>query len=133
SVPQVFVDVDRDKVMRQGMSINEVYQTLQTYMGGYFVNYFNRFGRQWQVIVQADGQFRGDIENMTRFYVRSGNGTSAPLSSVVSASNAEGPEFIMRFNLYRAAQINATAAPGYSSGQAMAAMEEVFAQTMPRD
>lgn len=133
TVPQVFVDVDRDKVMRQGMDINAVYQTLQTYMGGYFVNYFNRFGRQWQVIVQADGDFRGDIEDMTRFYVRSSIGPEAPLSSVVNTSTSVGPEFIMRFNLYRAAQINATAAPGFSSGQAMQAMEEVFAETMPRD
>lgn len=133
TVPQVFVDVDRDKVMRQGMDINAVYQTLQTYMGGYFVNYFNRFGRQWQVIVQAEGEFRTDIEGMTRFYVRSSIGPEAPLSAVVNTTTDVGPEFIMRFNLYRAAQINATAAPGFSSGQAMKAMEEVFAETMPRD
>ncbi len=133
TVPQVYVDVDRDKVLRQGLDIGTVYQTLQTYMGGYFVNYFNRFGRQWQVIVQAEGDFRTEVEGLSRFYVRSGHGTEAPLSSVLKVEETSGPEFIMRFNLYRSAQINASAAPGYSSGQAMAAMEEVFADVMPRD
>lgn len=133
SVPQIYVDVDRDKVMRQGLDISTVYQTLQTYMGGYFINYFNRFGRQWQVIVQAEGDFRTDVEGLSRFYVRAGDGTEAPLASVLKVEETTGPEFIMRFNLYRSAQINATTAPGYSSAQGMAAMEEVFAETMPRD
>ena len=115
SVPQVFIDVDRDKVLKQGVDLTQVSQTLQTFMGGYFVNYFNRFGRQWQVFVQAEGEFRTKAENVGLFYVRNANNEMVPLSTVTNVQSRSGPEFTMRFNLYRAAQINASAAPGYSS------------------
>jgi multidrug efflux pump len=133
TVPQVFVNVDRDKVLRQGVDIGSVYQTLQAFMGGYFINYFNRFGRQWQVFVQAEGDFRTKAENLGQFYVRNSKGEMFPLASVISIESRSGPEFTMRYNLYRCAQINAAAAPGYSSLQAMKAMEEVFANTMPSE
>jgi HAE1 family hydrophobic/amphiphilic exporter-1 len=113
--------------------LKDVYQTLQCFMGGIFVNYFNRFGRQWQIYVQAEGDFRTRAEEMGQFFVRNGDGNMVPLSAVTSIRNAAGPEFTMRYNLYRSAQINATAKPGFSSAQAMKAMEEVFAQTMPRE
>ena len=132
-VPQLFVDVDRDKVLKQGLSINDVYQTIQAFMGGEFINYFNRFGRQWQVYLQAEGDYRTRPENVGQFYVRNSNGSAVPLSSVTRLEQRTGPEFTMRYNLYRCAQINASPAPGYSSAQAMHALEETFAQTMPAE
>lgn len=133
SVPQVFIDVDRDKVLKQGVDLTQVSQTLQTFMGGYFVNYFNRFGRQWQVFVQAEGEFRTKAENVGLFHVRNAANEMVPLSTVTSVQTRPGPEFTIRFNLYRAAQVNATAAPGFSSREAMKALEQTFAETMPSE
>ena len=131
SVPQYFVKVDRDKALSQGVDLGQVYGTLQAFMGGQFVNYFNRFGREWQVYVEAEGDFRKDVTPLGQFYVRNSNGDPVPLAAVTTVERRTGPEFTMRYNLYRSAQINATAAPGYSSAQAMTALEEVFGQTMP--
>ena len=131
SVPQEFVTVDRDKVIKQGVAINDVYRTIQTFMGGYFVNYFNRFGRQWQVYVEAEGAYRTKAENVGQFYVRNSVGDMVPLSALTKFEWRNGPEFTMRFNEYRSAQLNGAAAPGYSTDQAMKALEETFAQTMP--
>src|SRR5436190_4326199 len=133
SVPQQFIDVDRDKVIKQGVAIADVYRTIQAFMGGLFINYFNRFGRQWQVYIEAEGDYRTRAENVGQFYVRNRNGEMVPLSALTRFESRLGPEFTMRYNLYRSAQINGSAAPGYSSAQAMAALEEVFAQTMPRE
>ncbi|MEN6373933.1 MAG: multidrug efflux RND transporter permease subunit [Smithella sp.] len=133
NVPQVFVDVDRDKVLKQGVNLSDAYKTLQCFMGGSFVNYFNRFGRQWQIYVQAEGEYRTKAENLGQFYVRNNSGMMVPLSAITNISSIAGPEFTMRYNLYRAAQINGSAAPGYSSVQAMEALEQVFAETMPRE
>src|ERR1700694_2005665 len=133
SVPQQFVNVDRDKVIKQGVPISDVYKTIQAFMGGLFINYFNRFGRQWQVYVEAEGDYRTKAENVGHFFVRNNKGGMVPLSALTRFEPRPGPEFTMRFNEYRAAQINGAAAPGYSAGQAMAALEEVFAQTMPRE
>jgi HAE1 family hydrophobic/amphiphilic exporter-1 len=130
-VPQLFADVDKDKVMRQHVSLNDVYTTMQTFMGGYMVNYFNRFGRQWQVYVEAEGKSRTDPNNIKQFYVTNESGNMVPLDAVSSVKPITGPEFTMHFNEFPAAQITAAAAPGYSSGQAMKALEEVFAQTQP--
>jgi HAE1 family hydrophobic/amphiphilic exporter-1 len=106
---------------------------MQTFMGGYLVNYFNRFGRQWQVYVEAEGDYRTNAKNVGQFYVSNAQGTSVPLSALANIQSIEGPEFTMRYNEYEAAQINVSAAPGYSSGQVVKALEEVFAQTMPRE
>ncbi len=133
SVPQYFVDVDRDKVLSEGVDLAQVYGTLQAFMGGQFVNFFNRFGRQWQVYVEAEGDFRTDVKQLDQFYVRNSSGNSVPLAAVTRVERRTGPEFTMRYNLFRSAQINATAAPGYSSAQAMKALEDVFAQTMPSE
>jgi hydrophobic/amphiphilic exporter-1 (mainly G- bacteria), HAE1 family len=132
-VPQVYVDVDRAKVMRQGVNIGDVYATLQTFMGGYLVNYFNRFGRQWQVYVEAEGASRTRADDVGQFYVNSANGAPVPLSAVTANKNIAGPEFTMRYNEYGAAQINTAGKPGYSSGQVSQALEDVFKQTMPRE
>jgi HAE1 family hydrophobic/amphiphilic exporter-1 len=120
-------------VLKQGVNIADVYKVLQCFMGSGFINYFNRFGRQWQVFLQAEGDYRTDIESIGQFYVRNSVGETVPLSALTSVRKIYGPEFTMRYNLYRSAQINATAAPGYSSAQAMRALEEVFSQTMPRE
>src|SRR5947208_4445641 len=133
SVPQLFAEVDRDKALKQGINLASVYQTLQAFLGGAFVNYFNRFGRVWQTYVQAEGDFRTRAENIGQFYVRNGTGEPVPLSTLVTMRQVNGPEFTVRFNEHRAAQINGTLAPGYSTQQGMRALEEVFAQTMPRD
>jgi HAE1 family hydrophobic/amphiphilic exporter-1 len=133
TVPQVFADVDRDKVLRQGVALGDVYQTMQTFLGGLFVNQFNRFGRQWRVFVQAEGEDRVTPEQIGQFYVRNDAGTMVPLSALQSTKKTFGPQFTNRFNVYRAAQVNGAAAPGYSSGQAMAALEEVARATLPRE
>jgi HAE1 family hydrophobic/amphiphilic exporter-1 len=133
NVPQLFVNVDRDKVFKLGVPLSEVYRTVQTFMGGLFVNYFNRFGRQWQVYVEAEGDYRTKAENVGQFYVRNNQGGMVPLSSVTSIDSRTGPEYTLRYNLYRSAQITGSAAPGYSSAQAMSALEDVFAKTMPRE
>jgi HAE1 family hydrophobic/amphiphilic exporter-1 len=133
NVPQVLVKVDRDKVVKQGIDLTSVYQTLQTFMGGFFVNYFNRFGRTWQVYIEAEGEYRTDAKNVGQFFVRNSTGTPVPLDAISTIENVAGPEFTVRYNEYRAAQINGSAAPGYSSYQAMNALEETFRQTMPND
>ncbi len=131
SVPQVFVDVDRDQVLSQGVKLQDVYQTMQCFMGGAFVNYFNRFGRQWQVYVQSEGGFRNRVEQLGQFYVLNISSNMVPLSALTRANATNGPEFTMRYNLFQAAQINASARPGFSSAQAMNAMETAFKDTMP--
>jgi HAE1 family hydrophobic/amphiphilic exporter-1 len=132
SVPQLYANVDREKVIKQGVAVKDVYQTLQTFMGGLFINYFNRFGRQWQVYVEAEGDYRTRPENVGQFYVRNDKGGMVPLASITRFAPRDGPEFTMRFNEYRAAQINGAATPGYSADQAMSALEDVFWKTMPR-
>lgn len=133
TVPQLYANVDREKVARQGVDIGDVYNTMQTFMGGYLVNYFNRFGRQWQVYVAAESEYRTRPEDIGQFYVANKSGGMVPLSAVTTIEKRTGPEFTFRFNEYRAAQIFGNANPGYSSGQAMKALEEVFAETMPRE
>jgi HAE1 family hydrophobic/amphiphilic exporter-1 len=133
TVPQIFINVDRDKALKQGVDLQQVYGTLQAFMGGTFVNYFNRFGRQWQVYVQAEGNARVRVDQLGQFYVKNAQGQPVPLSALTSIEDKSGPEFTMRYNLYRSAQINAVAAPGYSSTQAMKVLEEVFRQTMPQE
>jgi HAE1 family hydrophobic/amphiphilic exporter-1 len=133
SVPQEFLEVDREKVLKQGVAVSDVYRTIQAFMGGLFINYFNEFGRTWQVYVEAEAPYRANMENLGQFYVRNNGGGSVPLSALMRFESRSGPEFTMRYNEYRSAQINGSAAPGYSSDQATAALEEVFRQTMPRE
>src|SRR5246500_4086567 len=131
SVPQIYFEVDKAKALSQGVALTDIYNTLQSFLGGSFVNYFNRFGRQWQVYVQAEGESRTRADQFGQFYVRNRNNNAVPLSSVVRVRREFGPEFTMRYNLFRSAQIQAIPAPGYSSAQVMSALEKVFAQTMP--
>jgi HAE1 family hydrophobic/amphiphilic exporter-1 len=133
SVPQQYLDVDREKALKQGVALTDIYRTIQAYMGGLFVNYFNRFGRQWQVYVEAESQYRANLDHLNHFYVRNSHGEMVPLSALTRFQSRYGPEFTMRYNLYRSAQLIGSAAPGYSSAQAMKALEETFDQTMPRE
>jgi HAE1 family hydrophobic/amphiphilic exporter-1 len=132
-VPQVFAEVDRDKALKQGVDISSVYTTLQAFMGGAYVNDFNRFGRQWKVFLQAEPDYRRQADDVGAFYVRNDEGGMVPLSTLVAANDVQGPEFTTRFNLYRAAEVTGRPAPGYSSGQALAALEEVAHQVLPAD
>ncbi len=118
-------------MLKQGVAVADVYQTMQAYLGGLFLNQFNRFGRQWRVFLQAEGEERLSDRNIEQYYVRNNDGNMVPLSSLVTTRRISGPEYTNRFNVYRAAQIIGSAAPGYSSGQAMAALEDVAKQTLP--
>jgi HAE1 family hydrophobic/amphiphilic exporter-1 len=131
AVPQIFADVDKDKVLKEGVSINEVYAALQTFLGGAYVNDFTRFGRQWRVFLQAEPQYRQSAEDIASFYVRNARNEMVPLSSFVKTRMTVGPEYTVRFNLFRSVEIQGTQAPGYSSGQALAALEEVAQKVLP--
>jgi hydrophobe/amphiphile efflux-1 (HAE1) family protein len=133
SVPEEYINVDRDKVLKQGVAINDVYQTIQAFMGGLFVNYFNEFGRTWQVYVEAEAPYRSNTQDLGQFYVRNSQGQNVPLSALANFETRYGPEFTLRYNEYRSAAIIGSAAPGYSSEQATAALEDVFKQTMPHE
>jgi HAE1 family hydrophobic/amphiphilic exporter-1 len=130
-VPQVGVNVDNAKAMTQQIQLSSLYETIQTFMGGSLINYFNRFGLQWQVYVQADGKFRNDANNLGKFYVRNATNQMVPLSTLTTTYPRSGAEFVMRYNLFNCVQINASAAPGYSSAQVIAALEDVFKNTQP--
>jgi HAE1 family hydrophobic/amphiphilic exporter-1 len=133
SVPQEFINVDKDKALKQGVNLTDVYNTIQAYMGGLFVNYYNDFGRTWQVYVEAEAPYRATTNDLGQFYVRNGQGQTVPLSALARFETRSGPEFTVRYNEYRSAQINASAAPGYSADQARAALVDVFKQTMPSE
>ena len=110
---------------RKGSRSTDVYQTMQTFLGGLYVNQFNRFGRQWRVFMQAEGQERTSPDSIGQFYVRNNDGNMVPMSSLQTTQQTFGPQYTNRFNVYRAAQVTGAAAPGYSSGQALDALEEV--------
>ena len=131
--PQILAEVDRDKALKQGVAVGDVYQTLQAYLGGLYLNQFNRFGRQWRVYLQAEGEERRSVDDIGRFHVRNAEGTMLPLSALVKPRSIQGPEYTNRFNLMRAAQVLGSAAPGYSSGQAIAALEQVAKEVLPQD
>jgi len=133
AVPQVYADVDRDKVLKQGVNLSSVYQTLQAYLGGMYVNQFNRFGRQWRVYLEAEADDRESAGDMAGYYVRNANGDMVPLSAFASTRRIYGPEYTNRFNLYRAVQVIGGPAPGYSSDQVMKALEEVANEVLPRE
>jgi len=133
SVPQIFADINRDKVLKQGVAVGDVYQTLQAFLGGIYVNQFNRFGRQWKVFLQAEAAGRVKAEDVNQFYVKNNSGQMVPLSAVATTRGVAGPEFTNRFNLFRAAQVTGVPAPGYSSGQATAALQAVAKEVLPRE
>jgi hydrophobic/amphiphilic exporter-1 (mainly G- bacteria), HAE1 family len=129
--PQIYLDIDRDKAQVLGVKISDIFSALQATLGGYYVNDFNVFGRTWQVNIQADTAFRGQPANIDRVYVRNAKGTMVPMRSLGSARLVQGPQAVIRYNGYSAAIVNGAPKPGFSSGQALAAMERVSAQTLP--
>jgi HAE1 family hydrophobic/amphiphilic exporter-1 len=131
TTPQIFADVDRDRMIKQGIVPTDVYQTMQAFLGGLFLNQFNRFGRQWRVFLQAEGEERSSVDDIGKYFVRNNDGSMVPLSALTTSRRIYGPEYTNRFNLYRAAQVQGSAAPGFSSGQAMEALQEVATQTLP--
>jgi HAE1 family hydrophobic/amphiphilic exporter-1/multidrug efflux pump len=131
TVPQIKLDLDRDKAKTLNVPINSIFESLQIYLGGLQVNDFNLFGRVYKVMVQAEPEFRATPENITQIYVRSGDGAMVPLKTLMEIGSTTGPDLIQRYNMYRTAEISGANAPGYSSGQALTAMEEVAAANLP--
>jgi hydrophobe/amphiphile efflux-1 (HAE1) family protein len=130
NTPWLFLDIDRTMVKTKGVSMMEVFNTLQVYLGSLYINDFNRFGRTWQVNVQGDSNFRKQIEDLKQLKIRNENGGMVPLIAMASIRDVSGPVLIMRYNMYPAAAINGLPAPGISSGQAIDHMEEIVKQTI---
>ena len=133
TVPQIFMDVDIQKTMKLGVEPADVNQTLGSFLGGAYVNDFNRFGRLYKVYVQAETEYRQELSDSSLFYVRNKDGDMVPLATLITSEPTAGPEFTYRFNLFRAAEITGRPAAGYSSSQALAALEEVAAEVLPSD
>jgi len=133
AVPQVFAEIDRDKVLKLGVPLPDVLNTLGSYLGGNYINDFNRFGRVYKVYLQAEPEYRNTVRDLGLFYVRGPDGGMIPLDTLLATKPTAGPEFTNRFNLYRAAEVTGVPAPGYSSAQAMKALEEVAAQVLPKE
>ena len=129
--PAYALDVDRDKCKKLGLSLTDVYNTIQTYMGSTYVNDLTIYGRNFHVVAQADSNYRGSISNLNTYYVKNSAGTLVPLSAVTTYKIIENAALISHFNLFRTAEINGDAKPGYSSGQALTALKEVADQTLP--
>jgi multidrug efflux pump len=130
-VPSYKVDLDLDKAATMGIPVADVYNALQTFLGGLYANDFNAFGRTWQVMVQAEPEFRAEPRNIDRFYVRTRDGDMVPLGTLVTVTATAGPDVMFRYNRNRAVQLIGIPAAGFSSGQAVHAMEEVAASSMP--
>ena len=131
NVPQLFADVDREKVKQLDIQLSDLFQTLRIYLGSAYVNDFNKFGRTYQVIAQADAPFRASAENITQLKVRNAHGDMVPLSSVLNVKQSYGPDQVTHYNGYPSADINGSAAPGVSTGEAVATMEQLAASTVP--
>ncbi len=131
-VPQYFFDVDRDKVKTQGVVLNDVFSTLQIMLGGKYVNDFNRFGRTYKVMLQADPQYRATDDDISRYFVRNSSGSMVPLSTLGQGTNIKGPEYIRRYNLYRSVEFTSGAAPGHSTGELIDAVERSVQKTLPQ-
>src|SRR6202007_486744 len=128
--PQLYAEIDRTKVRTMGVALTDVFDALQAYLGSYYVNDFNRFGRTWQVNIQADAPFRVDAETIKLLKVRNGDGDMVPLGAVANVRDSAGPFQITRYNMFPAAPINGASLPGVSSGDVLATMEKL-AQELP--
>lgn len=131
NVPQLDLDVDRTKAKQQNVALDEIFQTLQAYMGSVYVNDFNQFGRTYQVNMQADEQFRQSASQISQLKVRNGDGEMVPLGSFINVTDTAGPDRVMHYNGFTTAEINGGPAPGYSTGEAQAAIEKILAETLP--
>ncbi len=131
NVPQLFADVDRDRVKQQGVELSDLFSTLQIYLGSVYVNDFNRFGRTYQVMAQADAPYRANAEDIGQLKVKNSKGDMVPLGSLINVKQSFGPDQVMHYNAYPSADINGGPAPGVSSGQAVATMEQLAQETLP--
>jgi HAE1 family hydrophobic/amphiphilic exporter-1 len=129
--PQIYLDIDRDKAQVLGVKVNDIFAALQATLGTYYVNDFNVFGRTWQVNIEADTQFRDHLDDIDKIYVRNGRGEMVPLRALAQVKLVQGPQTVVRYNGYRAAVVNGAPKPGYSSGQALAAMQRISSATLP--
>ena len=132
NTPQLYVDVNREKCKTLGLALNDVFTTLQVYLGGYYVNDFNKFGRTWQVNLQADAPYRMQPEEVKQLQVRNADGKMVPLGTVVDVQDIGGPVMVTRYNTYTAAAVNGSTAPGTSTGQAIAAIKELADKELPK-
>lgn len=130
-LPQYFLDIDREKAKMSGIDLNEIFQTLQVNLGSFYVNDFNFLGRVWKVMVQADDEFRNDIDDVGKLEVRNSSSEMIPLSSIVKMKEISGPDRIQRYNLYRSAEISGSTAAGFSTGESIAVMEEIADRVLP--
>jgi len=133
AVPQKYMDINRDQALKAGVPLNDLYTTVSAFLGGAYINDFNRFGRLYKAYIQAEPKYRLDEKQVSMFYVKSKDGTMVPLASLVNVENTAGPEYTNRFNLYRSAEITGNPAVGYSSAQALDALEEVAKEVLPSD
>ena len=131
NVPQYFIDVDRIKAKNLGVSLSEIFITLQAQMGSLYINDFNKFGQTYKVIMQAESPYRSDLSDLSHFHLKSASGEMVPLSTLITTQPILGPDIAPRYNMYRAASVRASTPAGYSTGQAMAALEDLAARTLP--
>jgi len=132
-VPQVFAKVNKEQALKLGVNVADVYATLQANLGGAYVNQFNRFGRQWKVMLQAEPEYRLKGEDIGQYYVRNDKGAMVPLGAIVATERIFGPESTIRHNLFRGVELTINPAPGFSSGQTIAALQAVAKETLPKD
>jgi len=130
--PQIYLDIDRDKAQVLGVKVSDIFNALQSTLGGYYINDFNLFGRTWQVNIESEQKFRDAVEDIYRVYVRNSAGAMVPVRTLAQAKLVQGPQVMIRYNGYRAAVINGAPKAGFSSGQALSAMERISGTTLPR-
>ncbi|WKK65023.1 efflux RND transporter permease subunit [Lutimonas zeaxanthinifaciens] len=133
TVPQRYMDIDKEKALKLGVSLNDLYQTIGSFMGGSYVNDFTRFGRLYKTYIQAEPEYRVDESQINKFFVPNKDGEMVPLGTIVSIKPVYGPDYTNRFNLFRAVEVTGVPAPGYTSAQAMEALERVAGETLPSD
>ncbi len=133
SVPQRYMEINRDKVLSSGVALNDIYTTVGAFLGGSYVNDFNRFGRLYKAYIQAEPEYRNNEQQINLFFVKNRDGIKIPLSAFVRVEAIAGPEFTNRFNLYRAIELTGSPAPGYSSAQALSALEQMAQEALPAD
>lgn len=131
NVPQIYLEIDREKVMKLEVNLSDVFTALQSYLGSYYVNDFNRYGQVFKVMIQAEGKFRNEVSDIMGLYVRNAKGKMVPVGTFATAKTIFGPQTILRYNMYQAARLSGTPAPGGSSGQAIEAIKRVAASTLP--
>ena len=133
SVPQRYMEINRDKVLKAGVALDDIYTTVGAFLGGAYVNDFNKFGRLYKAYIQAEPDYRLNEDKINLFFVENRSGESVPLSAFVTIKGISGPDFINRFNLYRAIELSGGPAPGYTSAQALDALEAVADEVLPED